>query len=152
MLELHIYKRTLHMMSPNTNVCLARQTLKKMAKTFRSHQQLRIRKVVVVCQDPSDNEKIVKDTQKEDQAEGEVPSCLSGVRPQGQLPQQGGPDFPLLSNFIQFFWGDPEVYPGQQRDIVPPASPGSSRGPPTGRMCPENLTREESRRDPQYLI
>uniref|UniRef100_A0A8C4XBM0 Ig-like domain-containing protein n=1 Tax=Erpetoichthys calabaricus TaxID=27687 RepID=A0A8C4XBM0_ERPCA len=46
------------------------------------------------------------------------------------------PDFPL---------------PGQSRDIVPPACPGSSPGPPPGWTCPEHLTREASRRHPDQM-
>uniref|UniRef100_A0A3B3ULB7 Kinesin family member 26B n=1 Tax=Poecilia latipinna TaxID=48699 RepID=A0A3B3ULB7_9TELE len=37
------------------------------------------------------------------------------------------------------------------RDIVPPACPGSSSGPPPGGTCPEHLTREASRRHPDQM-
>ncbi|TWW63642.1 hypothetical protein D4764_03G0006500 [Takifugu flavidus] len=42
------------------------------------------------------------------------------------------------------FRGDPQAFPDQSRDIVSPACPRSSRGPPTGGTCPEHLTREVS--------
>ncbi|MED6255108.1 hypothetical protein ATANTOWER_004793 [Ataeniobius toweri] len=42
--------------------------------------------------------------------------------------------------------GNPKAFPGQPRNIVTPACPGSSSGPPHGGTCPEHLTREASRR------
>uniref|UniRef100_A0A3B4AEN1 Ig-like domain-containing protein n=1 Tax=Periophthalmus magnuspinnatus TaxID=409849 RepID=A0A3B4AEN1_9GOBI len=36
-------------------------------------------------------------------------------------------------------------------DIVPPACPGSSPGPPPGGTCPEHLPREASRRHPEQM-
>lgn len=33
-------------------------------------------------------------------------------------------------------------FPGQLRDIITPVCPGSTRGPPLGGICPENLTQE----------
>ena len=75
---------------------------------------------------------------------------LSGVGSRGQQPKQGSPDFPLPSHFIQLFRWDPEVFPGQPKDIVPPACPGSSRAPPTSGTCPEHITREASGGHPSY--
>ncbi|PWA27293.1 hypothetical protein CCH79_00019484 [Gambusia affinis] len=46
-----------------------------------------------------------------------------------------------------FFRGNPKAFPGQPRDIVPPACPRSSTGPPPGGTCPEHLTREASRQN-----
>ncbi|KAK3566135.1 hypothetical protein QTP86_027436, partial [Hemibagrus guttatus] len=47
-------------------------------------------------------------------------------------------------HFLQLFWRDPEAFPGQPRDIVSPACPGSSPGPLPGGACPEQLPRETS--------
>lgn len=63
---------------------------------------------------------------------------LSGVGSWGQQPKQESPDFPLPGYFVQLFRGGSV---GQPRDIIPPACPGSSQGPPTGGMFPEFLTR-----------
>ncbi|KAK3570249.1 hypothetical protein QTP86_017124 [Hemibagrus guttatus] len=49
-------------------------------------------------------------------------------------------------HFLQLFRRDPEVFPGQPRDIASPACPGSSPGPLPGGACPEHLPRETSRR------
>ena len=73
---------------------------------------------------------------------------LSGVGSRGEQPKEGNPDFPLPGHFVQLFPGDPEAFPGQLRDVVSPACPGSSPGPPTGGTCPEHLTREASWRHP----
>uniref|UniRef100_A0A8C4RUW9 Uncharacterized protein n=1 Tax=Erpetoichthys calabaricus TaxID=27687 RepID=A0A8C4RUW9_ERPCA len=56
---------------------------------------------------------------------------LSEVGSRGQQLEQRCPGFSLS---------------GQPGDIVPPACPGSSPGPPPGWTCPEHLTREASRR------
>ncbi|KAI3355635.1 hypothetical protein L3Q82_004174 [Scortum barcoo] len=47
--------------------------------------------------------------------------------------------------------GDPEAFPGQPRDIVSPACPGSSRRPPPGGTCLEHLPREASRGHPKQM-
>ena len=58
---------------------------------------------------------------------------------------------PKQENLIQLFRGDPGAFPGQPRDIVPPACPGSSRGPSTGGTFPETPTREDSGRHPNEV-
>ena len=52
---------------------------------------------------------------------------LSRVGWWGQQHKPGSPDFPR-SYFAQLFQGDPEAFPGQPRDIIPPACPESSWG------------------------
>ncbi|KAK3567837.1 hypothetical protein QTP86_027362, partial [Hemibagrus guttatus] len=54
-------------------------------------------------------------------------------------------------HFLQLFQRDPEAFPGQPRDIVFPACPGSSPGPLPGGACPEYLSRETSRRHPKQM-
>ncbi|KAL0146834.1 hypothetical protein M9458_057773, partial [Cirrhinus mrigala] len=54
-------------------------------------------------------------------------------------------------HFLQLFRRNTEAFPGQPRDIVPPACPGSSPGPPPGGTCPEHLPREASRRHPEQM-
>ncbi|MEQ2287337.1 hypothetical protein AMECASPLE_011327 [Ameca splendens] len=54
------------------------------------------------------------------------------------------PDVPLPRHLLR---GEPKAFPGQPRDIVPPACPGSSPGPPPGGTCLEHL-RKVSRRHP----
>ncbi|MEQ2232357.1 hypothetical protein ILYODFUR_010367 [Ilyodon furcidens] len=44
--------------------------------------------------------------------------------------------------------GKPKAFPGQPRDIVPPACPGPSLGPPPGGTCLEHLLRKAYRRHP----
>uniref|UniRef100_A0A3P9JLI5 Uncharacterized protein n=1 Tax=Oryzias latipes TaxID=8090 RepID=A0A3P9JLI5_ORYLA len=73
---------------------------------------------------------------------------LSGTRSVGQHSKQRYPDFPRPGHFPQLLWGDPEVFPGQPRDKVSPACPGSSPGAPPSGTCPEHLPREASRRQP----
>ncbi|MEQ2221460.1 hypothetical protein ILYODFUR_016165 [Ilyodon furcidens] len=51
------------------------------------------------------------------------------VRSQGQQPKQRDPDFPLSSHLGQLIWLNPKAFPGQPRNIVPPACSGSSSGP-----------------------
>ena len=55
---------------------------------------------------------------------------LCGAESQGQLPEQGHPDFP--GHFLQLSREDPKAFPGQLSDIVTPACPGSSSGSPPG--------------------
>ncbi|MEQ2193662.1 hypothetical protein XENOCAPTIV_008529 [Xenoophorus captivus] len=52
-------------------------------------------------------------------------------------------------HLLQFLQGEPKEFPGQPRDIVPPACPGPSPVPPPGGTCPEHLPREASRRHPE---
>ncbi|KAK3508267.1 hypothetical protein QTP70_017786 [Hemibagrus guttatus] len=54
-------------------------------------------------------------------------------------------------HFLQLFRRDPKVFPGQPRDIVSPACPGSSPGPLPGGACPEHLPRETSRRHLKHM-
>ncbi|KAK3516426.1 hypothetical protein QTP70_011958 [Hemibagrus guttatus] len=56
-----------------------------------------------------------------------------------------------LHHFLQLFRRDPKAFPGQPKDIVSPACPGSSPGPLPGGACPEHLSRETSRRHPKQM-
>ncbi|KAK3525239.1 hypothetical protein QTP86_024945, partial [Hemibagrus guttatus] len=55
------------------------------------------------------------------------------------------------SHFLQLFRRDPKAFPGQPKDIVSPACPGSSPGPLPGGACPEHLSRETSWRHPKQM-
>ncbi|KAK3545090.1 hypothetical protein QTP86_034545 [Hemibagrus guttatus] len=54
-------------------------------------------------------------------------------------------------HFLQLFRRDLEAFPGQPKDIVSPACPGSSPGPLPGGACPEHLSRETFRRHPKQM-
>ncbi len=71
---------------------------------------------------------------------------LSGAGSRGQQSKQRCPDFPLPSHFLQLFRGDTEAFPGQPGDIVSPACPRSSPGPPPGGTRPKHLPGKASRR------
>lgn len=75
----------------------------------------------------------------------------SGAGSRGQQSKQRCPDFPLPRHFLQLFWGDTEAFPGQPGDIVSPACPRSSPGPPPSGTCPEHLPRKASRRHPEQM-
>ncbi|MEQ2159982.1 hypothetical protein GOODEAATRI_028862 [Goodea atripinnis] len=66
-------------------------------------------------------------------------SALSETGSRGQQTQQRRPDVPLPRHLLQLLRGEPKVFPGQPRDIVPPACPGPSPGPPPGETCLEHL-------------
>ncbi|KAK3562882.1 hypothetical protein QTP86_011118 [Hemibagrus guttatus] len=51
----------------------------------------------------------------------------------------------------KLFRKDPKAFPGQPRDIVSPACPGSSPWSLPGGACPEHLPRETSRRHPKQM-
>ncbi|MEQ2245915.1 hypothetical protein ILYODFUR_032944 [Ilyodon furcidens] len=69
-------------------------------------------------------------------------------RLRGQQTQQRRPDVPLPRHLLQLLQVEPKAFPGQPRDIVPPACPGPSPGPPPGGTCLEHLPRKASRRPP----
>ncbi|MED6274920.1 hypothetical protein CHARACLAT_021294 [Characodon lateralis] len=73
---------------------------------------------------------------------------LSRTGSRGQQIQQRHPDVALPKHLLQFLLGEPEACPGQLRDIVPPACPGPSPGPPPSGTCLEHLPRKASRRHP----
>uniref|UniRef100_A0A8C2WPX7 Phosphatidylserine synthase n=1 Tax=Cyclopterus lumpus TaxID=8103 RepID=A0A8C2WPX7_CYCLU len=56
---------------------------------------------------------------------------LSGVGSGWQQVQQADPGLPLTRSTFQLILGDPEAFQGQPGDIIPPACPRSSPGPPT---------------------
>ncbi len=76
---------------------------------------------------------------------------LSGAGSRGQQSKQRCPDFPLPRHFLQHFWGDTEAFPGQPGDIVSPACPRSSPGPPPGGTCPKHLPGKASMRHPEQI-
>ncbi|KAK3516275.1 hypothetical protein QTP70_008649 [Hemibagrus guttatus] len=57
----------------------------------------------------------------------------------------------VICHFLQLFRRDPEAFPGQPKDIVSPACPGSSPGPLPGGACPKHLSRETSWRHPKQM-
>ncbi|MEQ2196240.1 hypothetical protein XENOCAPTIV_028405, partial [Xenoophorus captivus] len=46
-------------------------------------------------------------------------SALSGTGSRGQQSQQRHLDVPLPRHLFQLLWGEPKMFPGQPRDIVP---------------------------------
>ncbi|MEQ2281271.1 hypothetical protein AMECASPLE_028542 [Ameca splendens] len=54
-------------------------------------------------------------------------------------------------HLLQLLGGEPKAFPGQPRDIVPPACPGPSPGPPPSGTCLEHLPRKASRPKPLSL-
>ncbi|KAK3537762.1 hypothetical protein QTP70_017850, partial [Hemibagrus guttatus] len=89
--------------------------------------------------------------QKENDQMSFIVFRLSGAGSRGQQSKQGCPDLPLPRHFLQLFRRDPEAFPGQPRDIVSPACPGSSPGPLPGAACLEHLPRDTSRRHPKQM-
>ncbi|MED6259804.1 hypothetical protein ATANTOWER_032107 [Ataeniobius toweri] len=85
----------------------------------------------------------IKCTQKENLTY--IPTCQDQLI-QREKTQQRRPDVPLPTHLLQLLRGEPKAFPGQPRDIVPPACPGPSPGPPPGGTCLEHLPREGSRR------
>ncbi|MEQ2292938.1 hypothetical protein AMECASPLE_027949 [Ameca splendens] len=59
-------------------------------------------------------------------SKGTSTCCISRIRivSQGHQSQQRRPDVPLPRHLLQLLWGEPKAFPGQPRDIVPPACPG----------------------------
>ncbi|MED6241711.1 hypothetical protein ATANTOWER_024873 [Ataeniobius toweri] len=53
-------------------------------------------------------------------------STLSGTGSRGQQTQERHPDVPLPRHLLQLLREEPKAFPGQPRDIVPPACPGPS--------------------------
>ncbi|MEQ2203637.1 hypothetical protein XENOCAPTIV_001639, partial [Xenoophorus captivus] len=80
-----------------------------------------------------------------------IVSCLSGVGSRGHQLKQREPGFPLPIHLGQLVHGNPKAFPGQPRNVVLPACPGSSSSPPPGGTCPEHLTKEVSRRHPNQM-
>ncbi|CAI5657716.1 unnamed protein product [Oreochromis niloticus] len=62
----------------------------------------------------------------------------------GQQPKQRSPDLPLPSHLLQLVRGNTKASPGQLKDIISPACPGSALGPPPNGTCPEHLAQEAS--------
>lgn len=59
-----------------------------------------------------------------------------------QKPEQRGPDLPLpslllLQGATKLFWRNTKVFPAQPRYMIPPACPGSDRGPSSSWTCLE---------------
>ncbi|MEQ2252927.1 hypothetical protein ILYODFUR_026849, partial [Ilyodon furcidens] len=114
-----------------------KMTYQKMARALRNYGKTgEIKKYSVSCSNPSIYP---------------LSSISLGVGSRAQQPKQRDPDFPLPSHLGQLVRGNPKAFPGQPRNIVPPACPGSSSGPLPGGMCPEHLTREASRRHPNQI-
>ncbi|KAI3360480.1 hypothetical protein L3Q82_002269 [Scortum barcoo] len=81
------------------------------------------------------------------------------LHPLGPGPGRGGSSLsrdaqtsPHPRHFLQLLpGGSSEAFPGQPRDIVSPACPGSSPRPPPGGTCLEHLPREASRGHPKQM-
>ncbi|MED6272113.1 hypothetical protein CHARACLAT_027010 [Characodon lateralis] len=58
------------------------------------------------------------------------------------IPPNHRENIPLPRHLLQLLWVDPKAFPGQPRDIVPPACPGPSPGPPTRWDVPETPPEE----------
>lgn len=56
----------------------------------------------------------------------------------------------VTSHLLRLIRKDPKAFPGQPRDMAPPAPGSSSRSPPGG-TYPELLSRETSRRRPKQM-
>ncbi|PWA16680.1 hypothetical protein CCH79_00017500 [Gambusia affinis] len=97
-----------------------------------------------------DSEKPAADKEEKSTAE-QQDTETTAVTEEEDAAAKDEADFPLPSHFFQLLWRNPKAFPGQPRDIVPPACPGSSPGPPPGGTCPEHLTREVSRRHPDQM-
>lgn len=65
-----------------------------------------------------------------------------------QQLREGNPEFPLPSDRVQLFRGDPKTFLGQPEDIAKSLQHvmGHPWGPPSGGTCSEHFTREASRR------
>ncbi|MED6273802.1 hypothetical protein CHARACLAT_010143 [Characodon lateralis] len=76
--------------------------------------------------------------------------CVEGAQHETgmrwQQTQQRHPDVPLPRHLLQLLRVEPKAFPGQPRDTVPPACPGSSPGPPPGGTCLGTPPRKASRR------
>ncbi|KAK3506607.1 hypothetical protein QTP70_011017 [Hemibagrus guttatus] len=68
-----------------------------------------------------------------------------------ELPGRRQRGRPKRRHFLQLFRRDPEAFPGQPRDIVSPACPGSYPSSLPGGACPEHLPRETSWRHPKQM-
>ncbi len=80
------------------------------------------------------------------------PSIFFRLSGAGSHPsKQRCPDLPLPRHFLQLFRGDTEPFPGQPGDIVSPACPRSSPGPPPGGTRLEHLPGKASRRHPEQM-
>ncbi|MED6282320.1 hypothetical protein CHARACLAT_030852 [Characodon lateralis] len=74
--------------------------------------------------------------------------ALSGTGSRGQHTQQRRTEVPLPRHLLQLLRTEPKVFPGQLRDIVPPACPGLPPGPPPVGTCLEHLQRKDARWHP----
>lgn len=67
------------------------------------------------------------------------------------LPPVSGPQgspHSLSSHLFQLDWGYAKAFPGQLRDLIYPACPGSPLGSPSSGSCPELLPRVDSTQHP----